>query len=411
MRQLFQSSTPFTISAQGRSVVRSALEVTGFGGPVEALGVRINVEHTYTGDLVVVLENPVGDRVLLLSNRGGSGDDLAFTTFLDNATVPVGSGSAPFDGTYRPEGRLAAFNGGIANGTWQLLIADTADQDGGTLLGWELEVEAAGPAPEPAPPASNSLIAVRFGGGLTPSQREAFSVAAAQWSTVITSRLPAVRLNDGRIVDGIEITASATRIDGPSGILGQAGPEFLRPGTLIPATGVMQFDTGDIAQLEQDDGLVDVIVHEMGHVLGIGTLWAANGLIRGSGSANPVFTGTQASAAFGTLIGEGPTPVPIANTGGPGTREGHWRESVLGNELMTGFLNNGPNPLSALTVASLEDIGYEVNQAAAEAFALPTRLELAMMGVWAEPASQTCCTLGGINRLEPTVLPDTAIVS
>ena len=392
-------------------MVRSAIEVAGFGGPVEALGVRINVEHSYTGDLVIVLENPVGDRVLLLSNRGGSGDDLTFTTFVESAATPIASGFAPFDGTFRPEGRLTDFNGSTANGTWMLVIADTADQDGGILLGWELEIEAAASTPEPSPPVDDSLIRVQFGDGLTPSQRQAFSVAAAQWSAVITSQLPTVRLNDGRIISGIEIAASATSIDGPSGILGQAGPEFLRPGTLIPATGVMQFDTGDVAQLEQRDGLIDVIVHEMGHVLGIGTLWAANGLISGSGSANPVFIGTQASAAFGQLIDQGSTPVPIANTGGPGTREGHWRESVLGNELMTGFLNDGSNPLSALTIASLQDIGYEVNSAAAQDFVLPSRLELAMMGVWADPASQTCCTLGGMNRLEPTVLPDSAIVS
>ena len=40
-------------------------------------------------------------------------------------------------------------------------------------------------------------------------------------------------------------------------------------------------------------------------------------------------------------------------TGGAGTRDGHWRESVLANELMTGWINAGSNPLSVLSVRSL----------------------------------------------------------
>jgi hypothetical protein len=54
--------------------------------------------------------------------------------------------------------------------------------------------------------------------------------------------------------------------------------------------------------------------------------------------------------------------VPVENSGGSGTTDGHWRESVLVNELMTGFLNAGQaNPLSDVTVASLADLGYSVN--------------------------------------------------
>ena len=44
--------------------------------------------------------------------------------------------------------------------------------------------------------------------------------------------------------------------------------------------------------------------------------------------------------------------------GGPGTRLSHWRESVLNNELMTGFLNLGENPLSRITAGSMRDLGY-----------------------------------------------------
>ena len=43
--------------------------------------------------------------------------------------------------------------------------------------------------------------------------------------------------------------------------------------------------------------------------------------------------------------------VPVANTGGTGTADAHWREADMGRELMTGFINaSSINPLSAITV-------------------------------------------------------------
>ena len=62
--------------------------------------------------------------------------------------------------------------------------------------------------------------------------------------------------------------------------------------------------------------------------------------------------------------------VPVENIGGSGTRDSHWRESLVRNELMTGFLNSGDNPLSIFTIGSLRDMGYVVNDAVADEFAL-----------------------------------------
>jgi hypothetical protein len=52
----------------------------------------------------------------------------------------------------------------------------------------------------------------------------------------------------------------------------------------------------------------------------------------------------------------------------------HWRESVLVNELMTGSLNPGVNPLSQLSVRSLGDMGYTVNASGADSFFLTLSL-------------------------------------
>lgn len=214
-------------------------------------------------------------------------------------------------------------------------------------------------------------IQVKFGGGLSEAQRAAFQTAAERWSQIITGDLPAVEVGGERI-DDLVISAEGIAIDGPRQILGQAGPAFVRTGSLLPVTGIMQFDSADLDEMEQDGSLVNVIVHEMGHVLGIGTLWEAMGLLAGAGGPNPVFIGERAKQVYAELLGEtAPKPVPVENEGGPGTRDGHWRESVFDNELMTGFLDAGINPLSLLTIAALEDMGYEVDRSAANAFQLP----------------------------------------
>lgn len=231
-------------------------------------------------------------------------------------------------------------------------------------------------------------IEVEFIGGLTQSQMDAFKAAADRWVRVIVGDLPNV-LVEGDVIDDVLILAQGADIDGPSGVLGQAGPTFLRPpnagaAASIPAKGIMTFDRADLAQMEEAGTLNDVIVHEMGHVLGSGTIWSIKRLIRDDGPNNPVFIGENAMREYGTLRGTAPTPVPVENTGGPGTRGSHWRETVFNNELMTGFVDSPPNPISRLTVASLQDMGYQVDVNASEAYGLPNIQALAEAGVLAE---------------------------
>jgi hypothetical protein len=53
---------------------------------------------------------------------------------------------------------------------------------------------------------------------------------------------------------------------------------------------------------------------------------------------------------------------PIETDFGPGTAGGHWDEECLLDELMTGFVCQGGDcPLSALTAATLQDLGYTVD--------------------------------------------------
>lgn len=207
--------------------------------------------------------------------------------------------------------------------------------------------------------------------GFTASQRAIFERAAVEWESIIVGDLPNAIYN-GVIVDDLLINATSTAIDGPGGTLGQAGYDRARTsGTRLPYHGVMEFDSADLAAMEADGSLLNVIVHEIGHVLGIGTLWQAKGLLVGAGTNNPVFTGRQAVAAYNSIFGTNATGVPVENGGGGGTRDSHWRESTFNNEIMTGYINAGSNPTSRITVASLADLGYTVNMAAADTFMRP----------------------------------------
>ena len=74
---------------------------------------------------------------------------------------------------------------------------------------------------------------------------------------------------------------------------------------------------------------------------------------------------------------------------------------------MTGFVGDAGNPLSRVTVASLEDLGYEVDINAAEEFSLPSLLELAEGGVLATRAAPA--NLGVMLPIIPIILPDESV--
>ena len=255
-------------------------------------------------------------------------------------------------------------------------------------------------------------IEVRFLGGLNQTQKNAFKTAADRWSRVIVGDLPSVQV-EGEVIDDLLILAQGQAIDGAGGILGQAGPTRLRPANagaaaFLPAKGKMAFDIADLKKMQQEGTLVDVITHEMGHVLGIGTVWSNKGLLKGAGTSNPTFTGKNAMREYGVLRKGAAKAVPVENTGGQGTADSHWRESIFRNELMTGFVGAAGNPLSRLTVASLQDLGYQVNMDASEAYNLPNLLALAESGalLTASGALQGGTMLPNI----PLVLPSDSLV-
>jgi Leishmanolysin len=105
--------------------------------------------------------------------------------------------------------------------------------------------------------------------------------------------------------------------------------------------------------------------HYCSRIPGIGTRWEGNG-VTGPDSQNCPYKGAKANAEYAVI--SGCAVVPTEQGGGNGTACGHWDEDCLGSELMTGYLNSGFNPLSRITVATLQDLGYTVDYSTADAF-------------------------------------------
>ncbi|WP_345321324.1 leishmanolysin-related zinc metalloendopeptidase, partial [Novipirellula rosea] len=149
-----------------------------------------------------------------------------------------------------------------------------------------------------------------------------------------------------------------------------AGPTAIgvdSSGFTLATDGLMRFDSADIGGLSESQ-IDSLILHEMAHVLGFGTLWTSNNVyVNGSGE----FTGANATAAWQSEFGQAGTP-DVELGGGSGTANGHWNEPDGGGalsgitdamgrdltfELMTGWLNTG-SFISEMTVASFRDIGF-----------------------------------------------------
>jgi len=112
-------------------------------GVVANLDVTLDIDHTFAADLDVFLIAPNGTRIELFTDVGGGGDNFTDTTLDDDAATPIADASAPFTGSFQPEGSLGALTNLTAAGTWTLEINDDFpfDADSGVLNSWSICVE------------------------------------------------------------------------------------------------------------------------------------------------------------------------------------------------------------------------------------------------------------------------------
>ncbi len=254
---------------------------------------------------------------------------------------------------------------------------------------------------------------IRFVGSIDPALQAAFTTAARRVRGLVVGAVPPVRfsntdlsgcgswLNGTRLnetVPGVVVYAQVTSLS--AGVVGSAGPCYVREPVASDArtvVGVMRFNSSFLQPLSTDGRLLDTVLHEMLHVLGVGTLWETRGFVADTGLATWRYVAPRATEACRAAGGASACAagVPIETEGSDGTRGGHWRSPTLGAELMTGYLLRAglARPLSNITAQSLQDLGYVVNSAAVDPFTVPGTLAILGFGP-AEPA-------GGAPALEP----------
>jgi hypothetical protein len=185
-------------------------------------------------------------------------------------------------------------------------------------------------------------------------------------------------------IGSLVIYASVDTVDGAGGIVASSGPCLVRQTNHLTVVGTMVFNAADLATILNNGQLNDVVFHEMQHVLGFGTLWssATPPLITNAGTPQTAFTGAagiRGCQQAGGVAADCVPAIPLENSGGAGTADDHWRWSIFGDELMTAFL---PAPgtaklLSAMTIGSINDLGYQTNPNVADAYTIPSTVAAA----------------------------------
>ncbi|MFZ3584689.1 leishmanolysin-related zinc metalloendopeptidase [Loktanella sp. DJP18] len=235
------------------------------------------------------------------------------------------------------------------------------------------------PAPAPTPAKADYVsgldtpdgfnIELMFVGAWSDAAKAQAYAAAENISNTVIGDLPSY---NG--IDDIRITLTSAAIDGAGGTWGKGGYDALRLDTKLAATGHVTIDSADITQAMNLGLLDDLLQHEMLHAMGFGTAWQTMGLVdnyngdlRFNGeNATLVYNALfQAIASKDTLSDKG---VPIETDGGSGAAGKHWDEATFGNELMSTQLNYSNN-MSSLTLAALEDMGYQTTFADSFLFA------------------------------------------
>ena len=191
----FTNATAISIPNNGAATpYPSAITVSNFPGQVNGVTVRLSgLSHNNPDDLDVLLVGPGGQKVLLMSDCGGSPNVSGVTfTFSDAAPGLLADSSQLASGTFKPSNygtgdtfnapapaapyaaSLSVFDGTDPNGTWQLFVMDDANPTSGSIAaGWTLIL------PQCCQPLTNTNPQLAFAAGVAGYVEQAPPLALA----------------------------------------------------------------------------------------------------------------------------------------------------------------------------------------------------------------------------------------
>lgn len=234
------------------------------------------------------------------------------------------------------------------------------------------------PQEQPAPAARSAFpIEMRFVGDVPDDVKAAARSAAARWMQVVTGPTVPVQLDQAvrpcgfgpllsERVAGVVVFVRMSAPDSLTTAGGAGGSCGVRAGSLLSYQGAITVSTPGLERSRAAGYLGTILLHELGHVLGIGTNWFRSPYFQDAAGPNPRFLGPMAmQAAFDVGASKSPTtPVPVSRTGESGAYT-HWRTPALGNDIMQ---SGGGSALTVVSAAALQDMGYGISRAALDPY-------------------------------------------
>jgi hypothetical protein len=206
------------------------------------------------------------------------------------------------------------------------------------------------------------------------------------WETVITGYQPEINIASVPIT--IHATTSGLAAANYSGTTFQGGFTLATQGFVnININEIENFANWQGVGANGRNYIDELLAHEVGHVLGVGTLWVSNSVYV---SNTFQYTGIHGTAAYQAEFNQAPPYIPVEDAGNPGTPNAHWDQLMRsspqegnpndpfslsplvgvvdqygrdrGLELMTGAIDPdyGEPFISRFTVQSMRDMGYTV---------------------------------------------------
>ena len=221
---------------------------------------------------------------------------------------------------------------------------------------------------------------------LSGAQKALLQQAVTRVSTLIASRFQPVSLDlpGGECDKGLPaIRERVTRFfvfvvvkDLGDDVYGDSTPCDLHDKTYLPVYGTIDLNSRGLDSLTPAE-LIDTMIHELLHALGVGTLWTPDERVSLSGDSDGrslvrktgrqwFYTAPRALAAYKALGGQG-TGILLDPD------QGHWAGPLFCSEILSGAagdVTDRVNPISLITLAALEDLGYTANLGRADHYRL-----------------------------------------